>query len=248
MPSLRSHGVGSSDPRQQATIFARTTCALSPPSTTRCGSTARISVFVRTRMRPLAASSRRWFRPAAAEVATAVHERDVGVGELRERERDLDRAVAAADDDDAVARIASRIVDLIDDVWQVIARHAETSGRSAPADREHHAMRGHPLVLGLDDQAVVDRSDRGDLRVFGDRQLRLLHDRLEQLEQRLLRRAAQLDLADAGQIHRRRHHDLRARIAQDRATEAALLEQRVTRAATLRLECGGEAGCPLRPR
>ncbi len=56
----------------------------------------------------------------------------------------------------------------------------------------------------------------------------------------LVRRS--LTEAEAGQVERSGHHDLRARIVANRAAEVGLLEHGVARAALASLECGADSG------
>ena len=70
----------------------------------------------------------------ALERITAVRERDRGVAQLGDAGRRLERAVAAADDDDVLTAILLGIYQAIDDFRKILAGNAEFARRAPPAD------------------------------------------------------------------------------------------------------------------
>jgi hypothetical protein len=182
---------------------------------------------------------------AAAEVGAAVDQGDGGVGLRGEREGGLDRAVAAADHRGLLAGVLGGVGELVDHVGQLGAGDSEPAGRAAPADREDDAVGGGGARGGLDVEARAGgpaRRDRGDLGVLDDRQLGALDDVVEQREEGLLAGAAELDLAQAGEVERGGHHDLLAGVALDRAAERALLVDGAAGAVEAGLQRRAEAG------
>src|ERR1700730_13980290 len=72
----------------------------------------------------------------ALERITAVRERDRGVAQLGDAGRRLERAVAAADDDDVFTPILFGIYQAIHDFGQFFAGNTEFARRAPPADTQ----------------------------------------------------------------------------------------------------------------
>src|SRR2546425_1578837 len=177
----------------------------------------------------------------ATERLAAVRQRDLRALLLGDRDGRLQRAVAAADDQHALALVLLRIDQAVDDLGALFARHIQFAGRSAPADRQQHDACLVRALLRLDRKAAFDLLDLLHSLPEADLKAGLLDHRIPEVEQLLLADFGHLDLTDDRQLHRRRHRDLVARVVEYGAAERFfLLDQLVLELVLDRAEAGGD--------
>ena len=142
-------------------------------------------------------------RLRASEVLAAVTERDVRA-RRDERDRRLERGVAAADDEGPLAGVVLRVVEAVEDlVGAVLAGHAEPPVIAAPADRdERRAARGRPARRRRDGaRASPSRRSTRSMRAGVISMPRVAHAPDHAVEERLLR----VDLGAKLQVAARGH-------------------------------------------
>ena len=160
----------------------------------------------------------------AEERVLAIDDGDVVARLLGERERRLDGAVAAADDDAAAALVGRGVEQRIADVGQVLTRHVQAPRRAATTDREHDVARAQRRAVGVHDERTVGGAlDAVEGDAAGERQLVPGRQRLPQLDQLFLDELALLDAAVQRQLDRVGEHQLLARVLRDRAADRVLL-------------------------
>src|SRR6516162_8386429 len=178
----------------------------------------------------------------AVERVTAIGEHHTAAARLGDRRRRLERAVATADDQYLLSRILLRVNQTIDDLGKLLARHVQLARRAAPPDRKQHAARAILRTRGLHHEAVALARDVLDALLVVDLHSGLAFGFLPELEQCLLARLAEVDLADERHRGGGRHDQLAARILEDAAAERFLLDGDEAHASSHRGQGSREAG------
>ena len=119
---------------------------------------------------------------------------------MAERDRALQRGVAASDDEHLLAGVVLGVVEAVEDLVELLAGHAERAVIAAAADGDDDAQRPHRLAAGqLHQQLAAPPLDALDVRAPAlDAVGAAL--RLELVEQRLLDGGGELELDPAGVI------------------------------------------------
>jgi hypothetical protein len=171
----------------------------------------------------------------ARELWSAVGERDRRAA-LRERDRRLQRAVAAADDEHRLARELLGIVQAVEDLAGILAGHAELAEVARAADRDDHTAR---------EELLAAAQPHRELAAFAFDAFHVRDPRpdaaLERLcvelgDQRLLHRRAELQLARRRHVGRVGEDRLRLREVDDRRERFARFEQLELEPGLLRFE------------
>src|SRR5205807_1846455 len=106
-----------------------------------------------------------------------------------------------------------------------LSRNPELARSAPPTDRQQHGV-GCVLAAGrLHDEAATVACDVLDAFLVFDLEAGLALDAGPELEQRLLLRLAEVDLANERHRRGRGHHQLAARILIDGAAERLLLDR-----------------------
>jgi hypothetical protein len=160
----------------------------------------------------------------ALEGFAAIREHNRRIAEFRNTGRRLERAITAAHDDDLLAAILFGVDEPIHDYRQFFTGHAEFARRAAPADGQQH--RG--CRVGLSAGAHMKRAflvlDAFHPLLIADLKPIVFAGISPEFQQRFLRGISKLHLADDGQLHRRGHHQLAARILKHGAPQRILFD------------------------
>ena len=165
------------------------------------------------------------------EVGAAIEDRDdVALGRIgREAERVLDSRVARSNDGDVLVVILAGIVELVLDVRQLSAGHAQQVRVALRADGQHHGFGANRFApLQLDREVAFLARDRGDVGIqhHVDRAVRDLA--IPGLEDGLALAGIEVEIAAQHQVAGRRHHVLALLVLEDGVGQVAgLLDQHV---------------------
>ena len=113
------------------------------------------------------------------EVLPPVADRHIGAG-TRAANRSLDRRVAAADDEQALAKIFVRITEVMADVGEVFAGNADQSRRVHCADGQYQNLGANAVLRSLQlESAARQLIDLHDALVRADCEPKVLHERTQ---------------------------------------------------------------------
>src|SRR5262249_34974806 len=133
--------------------------------------------------------------------------------------RGLERTVATSDHEYLLTDVLFRVDETINNLWQFFTGHVQLARRAAPADREQHGTGAILRARGLHEKGAAFACDVFYALPVVDLHSGLALGFLPELEQRLLARLPEIDLADERYGCRSGHHELAARILEDAATE-----------------------------
>ncbi len=180
----------------------------------------------------------------------------VGAGDLRsahdqayaifvgEGNGDFERGVAGADDEDVLVLMLGGIDEAVEDVRQIVARHAEPPWIALRAHGQDDALCLIALPRrGLDRERVAFALERLHVGAEGDVQLLAIRVLGECAEDRFARAGLKGQIAARGNHHRLGHDELARLVAVDRVGEMiGALEENVRQPVVVCMGCRGETG------